>query len=58
MLSILKNAGEEWAIPIMLGEEWDREGLPFHTILELGDADLSGFQEKLRQVDFEVLELS
>ena len=35
LLSILDNAGEEWATPIVQGEAWDREGVPFHTILEL-----------------------
>ena len=58
LLSILKNAGEEWATPITQGEEWDREGLPFHTILELGEVNLSGFQKKLRQVSFDISELS
>lgn len=58
LLSVLKNAGEEWATPITQGDEWDREGLPFHTILELGEVDLSDFQEKLRQVSFDISELS
>lgn len=53
-LSALNRAGEEWATPITQGEEWDREGLPFHTILELGGVNLSGFQKKLRQVSFEI----
>ena len=58
LLSILNSAGEEWATPVTLGEAWDREGLPFHTILELGKSYSSGFQKKLSQLEFEVFEIS
>jgi len=57
LMSILNNAGEEWAAPVAQGEAWDRIGLPFHTVLELGSFDVSGFQKRLRQLDFEVSEL-
>lgn len=58
LLSVLRDAGEEWATPIKDGEEWDREGLPFHTMLELGETDLSGFRERARNLDFEIPEVS
>lgn len=58
LLSIINNVGEDWATPVKQGEEWDREGFPFHIILELGKTDLSGIQKKLRQVDFEISEIS
>ena len=31
-LDTLKNAGEEWAIPVNINEPWGRPSIPFHTI--------------------------
>ena len=54
LLSILVNAGEEWSTPIVQGEAWDREGVPFHTILELNKSVSSSFQSRLDNLGVEV----
>jgi barstar (barnase inhibitor) len=33
MVTILNDAGAEWARPIDLGEWWDRPAVPFHVVL-------------------------
>ena len=33
LLRILGRAASEWAVPIALGEPWDRPAAPFHTVL-------------------------
>lgn len=39
LLSVLNNAGEEWATPVVQGEPWDRDAVPFHTVLQLNKGD-------------------
>jgi len=56
-LSILDRAGNEWATPITQGEEWDRKGVPFHTILELDKNKASDFQLRLQKLGFEIEDL-
>ena len=40
LLRILDEAGKEWATPVNIGEWWDREGLPFHTILQMSEDEV------------------
>lgn len=54
LLSILDSAGNEWTTPVIQGEAWDRDGVPFHTILALGKGDASGFQSKVKRLGFEI----
>jgi RNAse (barnase) inhibitor barstar len=57
LLSILDSAGEEWSAPIIQGEDWDREGVPFHTILELNKSEVSSFQSRLSKLGLEIQSL-
>ena len=54
LLRILDEAGKEWADPYI---EWwaeKREGLPFHTILQMSEDKMPGFQSRLEQPRFEI----
>ena len=54
LLRILDEAGKEWADPYI---EWwaeKREGLPFHTILQMSEDEMSGFRSRLEQPRFEI----
>lgn len=53
ILLILNDAGEEWATPVAQGDTWDREGIPFHTILEFDKAKAPAFFQKLKKFSFE-----
>ncbi|ADI37989.1 barstar family protein [Waddlia chondrophila] len=53
-LSILDSAGEEWATPIVQGEDWDREEVPFHVLLELDKGKVPSFQSRLKNLGFEI----
>jgi RNAse (barnase) inhibitor barstar len=33
-LKTLKKAAEEWATPVDLGENWDRDAIPFHVVFQ------------------------
>ena len=35
-LQIMNLVAEEWAVPVALGEWWDRPAIPFHVILDSG----------------------
>ena len=54
LLYLLSEAGKEWATPVNIGEWWDREGLPFHTILHMSEDEMPGFQSRLEQPRFEI----
>ena len=54
LLRILDEADKEWATPVNIGEWWDREGLPFHTILQMSEDEMLGFQSRLEQPRFEI----
>ena len=54
LLRILDRAGKEWATPVKEGEWWDREVLPFHTILQMSEDEMPGFQLRLEQPRFEI----
>ena len=55
LLSILDSAGEEWTKPVKLGDWWgNRDGLPFHTILELNKGKAAAFRERLKKINFDV----
>ena len=54
LLRILDKAGKEWATPVNIGEWWDREGLPFHTILQMSEDEMPGFQSRLEKPRFEI----
>ena len=54
LLRILSKAGKEWATPVNIGEWWDREGLPFHTILQMSEDEMPGFQSRLEKPRFEI----
>ena len=54
LLRILSEAGEEWADPYI---EWwaeKREGLPFHTILQMSEDEMPGFRSRLEKPRFEI----
>lgn len=44
LLRIFNQVGREWSKPVSLGEEWDRSGIPFHTILQVNSNDSSRIQ--------------
>ncbi len=54
LLSILDGAGEEWSTPVVQGEDWDREGLPFHTILKLNKNEKLSFQVRLEKLGLKI----
>ena len=54
ILRILGKAGKEWATPVNIGEWWDREGLPFHTILQMSEGEMPGFRSRLEKPRFEI----
>ena len=54
ILRILDRAGKEWATPVNIGEWWDREGLLFHTILQMSEDEMPGFRSRLEQPRFEI----
>ena len=54
LLYLLSEAGKEWATPVNIGEWWDREGLPFHTILQISEDEMPGFQSRLEKPRFEI----
>ncbi len=56
-LSILSEAGEEWARPVRQGEAWDRDGMPFHTVLMFDKNNSSAFSHRLKNIGLEVKEL-
>jgi len=56
-LSILYDAGKEWAKPVKLGEYWDREAVPFHTILEFNKGNVSEFLPRLKRLGIEIQNL-
>lgn len=37
---LLSDVGEEWGQPIEDGEVWDREAVPFHTVISIRPTDL------------------
>ena len=54
LLRILDEAGKEWADPYI---EWwaeKREGLPFHTILQMSEDEMPGFESRLEKPRFEI----
>ena len=54
LLYFLDKAGKEWADPYI---EWwaeKREGLPFHTILQMSEDEMPGFQSRLEKPRFEI----
>lgn len=57
LLLILDSAGEEWARPVVEGEAWDREGVPFHTVLQLEKSKASGFQLRLKKLGLDIQDL-
>jgi RNAse (barnase) inhibitor barstar len=40
-LRIMNIIAEEWAVPVALGEWWDRPAIPFHVILDDGVSEWS-----------------
>ena len=54
LLYFLDKAGKEWATPVKEDEWWDREVLPFHTILQMSEDEMSGFQSRLEKPRFEI----
>ena len=54
LLYFLDKAGKEWATPVKEGEWWDREVLPFHTILQMSEDETPGFQSRLEHPCFEI----
>lgn len=54
LLSILDGAGSEWATPVVQGEVWDREGVPFHTILMLDENEAPDFYLRLKKLGLEI----
>jgi RNAse (barnase) inhibitor barstar len=54
LLSVLNSAGEEWATPVKQGEAWDRDEVPFHTVLELKKDDAPDFILRLKNLGFEI----
>ena len=54
LLRILDEAGKEWATPVKEGVWWDREVLPFQTILQMSEDEMPGFQSRLEQPRFEI----
>ncbi len=50
LMSVLRDVGEEWATPVIQGEAWDREGIPFHTVLELDENNVSDIFKKLEKL--------
>jgi RNAse (barnase) inhibitor barstar len=38
-LDTMKLSAEEWAVPVALGEWWDRPAIPFHVVMDLGIAE-------------------
>jgi len=44
LVDLLTRVGEYWGTPIMLGEQWDRPAVPFHTVL------LASSQERAREL--------
>ena len=54
LLYLLSEAGKEWATPVNIGEWWDREGLPFHTILQMSEDEMPGFRSRLEKPRFEI----
>ncbi len=53
LLSVLSRATEEWAVPINLGEAWDRPARPFSVILfyEEAPSDVAGFVASLESIE-------
>ncbi|MCU7829566.1 MAG: barstar family protein [Candidatus Thiodiazotropha sp. (ex Myrtea sp. 'scaly one' KF741663)] len=37
LIKLLDNVAYEWSKPVKLGEEWDRDPVPFHVILQVTD---------------------
>lgn len=35
IIEILEKAGSEWSEPVESGEQWDRDSIPFHSILHV-----------------------
>jgi len=56
-ISILNDAGNTWATPIVEGADWDRKEVPFHTILTLSERETQTFQKRIRGADIEVVRL-
>ena len=54
LLRIMDEAGKEWATPVKEDEWWDREVLPFHTILQMSEDQMPGFQSRLEKPRFEI----
>ena len=54
LLYFLDKAGKEWATLVNIGEWWDREGLPFHTILQMSEDEMPGLQLRLEKPRFEI----
>ena len=52
LLENLCIVSKEWAEPVTLGEWWDREGIPFHTILVFDEKHhLRDFYRRLKNVN-------
>lgn len=35
LINILATVGNEWSQPVSLGEEWDRDSVPFHVVFQV-----------------------
>lgn len=53
-LSILSHAGEEWSLPVAKGSTLDRNGVPFHTLLEIDKDDTCGIAPRLKKMGIRV----
>jgi RNAse (barnase) inhibitor barstar len=57
VFSILNDVGEEWATPVISGQAWDREEMPFHTILEVNKNNALDFYQKLKKLGIKDIEV-
>lgn len=57
LLMILNSAGEQWATPVRQGEAWDRDEIPFHTVLEVDKNNASDFLLRLKEINFKAEKL-
>lgn len=39
LFELLEKVADEWSKPVSLGEEWDRNAVPFHVILQLPETN-------------------
>ena len=43
-LDVLTRAGDDWAVPINVGEAWDRPAKPFHVIMQYEPTTFEAFR--------------